>query len=175
MDLSCAHSIRLLVLKEALSERPSNEFIYRKICRKVAKTFNISLLEVYDMESEEVFKLHFEHEFDEMSEDRPKLLELAEELTRTEAERIAAQHKEDKDAVDDALFAKAADAEASRPKALPAAVNRPAISTTARDRDVSLPDVKLTPPPDLKMSFISMEELESIANSDSLGGALINP
>lgn len=159
-------AIKTLALLEVTAKYKSENYELRRVRRWYSQTFFTPLHLVDDLPIFQLMQAYYENGFEQMEPN--ELNEALIEITQTPEERAAALTKEQRAESDDDLFFKEVQAEALQQKSLPKPETRPAlpISRTLA-AETQLPNVKL-PPAELKMTFITPEELERLTEADSL-------
>lgn len=102
MAIDWVESIKILALKEIISKHQSSEFDLRSIARWYSKTFATPLHLVYTLPTYDVLQAYFEETYEELSkseEGEIELKKIAEELSKSEAEREIAKKEKDKEDV----------------------------------------------------------------------------
>ena len=174
-------AVKLLAFDNATTDEPLQEYLLRKIFRWYSKTFHTPLQEVEAIPLHDIFVHYWETRYEDMKEF--DLVEERNELIFTEEERKTARYKKDLARLDDFLFEKEAEEEGvltfKKPKgpkkgSLGAMVakNRatglaqPAVGGRSGSES-DLPDQESTG--DIKMTFMDLDEFESLSDADALG------
>jgi len=143
-------AIRALAAKDVVSDPPDANYALRRIFRWYSRTFHTPLDRVSDLPLYDVLVAYYEASYEAMEPE-----ELKKELTNlamTDAELAAQQSREtDHSAEDEAFLAEVAREEMERAAAAAKAVQEPA-------------------QPDVKMTFMDIEELDRLAETDGFGG-----
>lgn len=155
MDLGLFHQLRILSAAEVARKRPSAAYSIRQIFRWYSKTFHTPLHQVADIPLYDVIQAYYESSFESMEEEdfKKEIHELA-------------MSKEEKEA-----FHFAEDAEEYSLKLLEqelAAAQEKAPQKTVESIAVNKPIEPKIEVPEIKMSFLDLDEGQNLLEQDPL-------
>jgi hypothetical protein len=195
MALDWPKALRILALKEALSDDQSYDFFLRKVFRWYSKTFSTPLHLVPTLPTFDVLQAYYEegycnmvenkdaHEFheelshlskteDELAKEREQkdLEEVA--IKRTEAGMIASNKKLSKDSADAKLRQLQAKLERDRKvaKELEGILSKDPLGLKAEPEAPKLASIPQAPPQEFNMSFTGLDEIGDLDGLASLAG-----
>lgn len=186
MSLEYYKALQVLALREVIKKEPSPAYRMRQIFRWYSETFHTPLHLVEELPLFDIMRHYYEANYEKLKEDPVGLQEELIELSQNDEEAAAAKAKKDKedfenwtferDAEQEAKYQQAAKvkimaAQAAKPKQQPV-FSPPSASLRARmsaDDAPAAPDISKPPEPTIKMSFIGLDELEELSNSDGFG------
>ncbi len=165
MGLDFYKALRVLAFSEARATTSSNAYALRKVLRWYSKTFATPLHVVETLPVDDILQHYYESLYEDMDlEDEAR--ELA-DLVMTEKEAAVAAEKLAKKTAEEDAFVKEVEAEeAARKAKAKTAPKAPAPPKPGRETD--LPEA-VAPPADIRMTFLSEDELERLDAEDGLG------
>lgn len=153
MSIEWPRALRILALKEALSEEPSYDYFIRKVFRWYSKTFSTPLHQVADLPLFDVMQAYYEDIYSNLADekDTPEFHEQLSNLSKTEAELEKDKLEKDRTEAEDYMFAKSAEND-NKKSAEKAALQKKKIAEDKirRDREVA-------------------KEVDAILSKDALG------
>lgn len=185
MPLDYYKTLRILAMREVTRDASTPEYALRRIMRWYSKEFSTPLHVVNDLPLHDVLTHYYEANYENLSEDNDKLIDEMRELSMTDDEQAAEQARKDRAEYEDYLFNKETEEEAEvqqakkkkkleedakKPKKAPvfqapSAAMSPAMSVEGAR---IVPDISKEPEPEIKMTFIDLEELDRLSETDSL-------
>lgn len=184
MAIEWPRALRILALKEALSEEPSHDYFIRKVFRWYSKTFSTPLHLVYELPLFDIMQAYYEESYANLADEKesPELHEELSNLSKSEDELEKDKLQKDKEEVDLWLMEKDM-ASDNKQDAEKIALQKKKIAEEKlrRDREVAKqvdallakdalgsymeasnqkPAVKPMPePPEIKMSFTGLDDI----------------
>lgn len=153
MSIEWPRALRILALKEALSEEPSYDYFIRKVFRWYSKTFSTPLHQVYELPLFDVMQAYYEDIYANLADekDTPEFHEQLSNLSKSEVELEKDKLEKDRTEAEDYMFAKSAEND-NKKSAEKAALQKKKIAEDKirRDREVA-------------------KEVDAILSKDALG------
>ena len=177
-------SLRILSLKEVVSDDPSEDYFKRKVFRWYSTNFATPLNQVYDLPEGHIMQAYYEHSFEGM--EPHELKEECRRLCMTEAEENRKKDFEDFDKLEDWRFEKEAEEESFNPKTVktvehgtlgqiqkktPKSQTKKTINKAGDETSMPTGEGVLPDGAGISMSFVDLEELDRLDESDPLFGA----
>lgn len=183
MAIEWPKALRILALKEALSEEPSHDYFIRKVFRWYSKTFSTPLHQVYNLPLFDVMQAYYEEIYSNLADekDSPDFHEELSNLSKTEAELEKDRLEKDKEEAESYKLIKSAEADNKRTAEKSASQKKKILEDklrrdreTAKEIDSLLGKDALgnymetsaqkakkpTPePPEIKMTFAGLDEI----------------
>ena len=167
-------AIRILALASATAQNPAPEYSLRRIFRWYSEKFHTPLHVIDDLPLHDVLTHYYEWHVEQILDDEDALNKEISELTATPEEIRAQKMLRDRETYNDFSFEKEVRTEAAKQqveakKEALIEAQKPPKPVVFSAPDPSRQAIQINEPPDIKVSFASLEEFEELENSDGIG------